>query len=43
VDEKRAFLAPTLEESKNGIAQLLVQQRRAQLINQLRAEGKIVQ
>lgn len=43
VDEKRAFLAPTLEESKNGIAQLLVQQRRAQLINQLRAEGKIIQ
>jgi len=43
VDEKRAFLAPTLEESKNGIVQLLLQQRRAQLINQLRAEGKIVQ
>lgn len=43
VDEKRAFLAPTLEESKNGIVQLLLQQRRAQLINQLRSEGKIVQ
>lgn len=43
VDEKRAFLAPTLEESKNGIVQLLLQQRRAQLINQLRSDGKIVQ
>lgn len=43
VDEKRAYLAPTLEESKNGIVQLLLQQRRAQLINQLRAESKIVQ
>ena len=43
VDEKRAFLAPTLEESKKGVVQLLIQQRRAQLINPLRAEGKIVQ
>lgn len=43
VDEKRAFLAPTLEESKNGIVQLLIQQRRAQLINQIRAESKVVQ
>lgn len=43
VDEKRAFLAPTLEESKNGIIQLLIQQRRAQLVNQLRSEGKIIQ
>jgi len=43
VDEKRAFLAPTLEESKNGIVQLLIQQRRAQLVNQLRSEGKIIQ
>ena len=43
VDEKRPFKAPTLEESKNGIVQLLVQQRRAQLIQQLRSEGKIVQ
>lgn len=43
VDEKRPFVAPTLEESKNGIVQLLIQQRRAQLIQQLRAEGKIVQ
>lgn len=43
VDEKRPFLAPTLQESKNGIVQLLIQQRRAQLVNQLRSEGKIVQ
>jgi peptidyl-prolyl cis-trans isomerase C len=43
VDEKRPFKAPSLEESKNGIVQLLIQQRRAQLIQQLRAEGKVVQ
>lgn len=43
VDEKRPFKTPSLEESKNGIVQLLIQQRRAQLINQLRAEGKVVQ
>lgn len=43
VDEKRPFKAPTLEESKNGIVQLLVQQRRALLIQQLRSEGKVVQ
>ena len=43
VDEKRPFKAPTLEESKNGIVQLLLQQRRAQLINQIRAESKVVQ
>lgn len=43
VDEKRAFKSPTLEESKNGIVQLLIQQRRIQLINQLRSESKVVQ
>lgn len=43
VDSKRPFKAPGFEESKNGIVQLLLQQRRAQLIQQLRAEGKIVQ
>jgi len=43
VDEKRAFKAPTLEESKNGIVQLLIQQRRAQLIQQLRSENRVVQ
>ena len=43
VDEKRPFLAPALEESKNGIIQLLLQQRRVQLIQQLRADSKIVQ
>ena len=43
VDELRPFKVPTLEESKNGIVQLLVQQRRAQLIQQLRSDSKIVQ
>ena len=43
VDEKRPFKAPTLEESKNGIVQLLIQQRRAQLIQRLRSENRVVQ
>lgn len=43
VDEKRPFKAPTFEESKNGIVQLLLQQRRAQLIQQLRSESRVVQ
>ena len=43
VDEKRPFKTPTLEESKNGIVQLLLQQRRAQLIQQLRSENQVVQ
>ena len=41
VDDKRPFKMPTLEESKNGIIALLIQQRRLQLIEQLRAESRI--
>lgn len=41
LDDKRPFKMPSLEESQNGIISLLVQQRRLQLIEQLRAESKI--
>lgn len=43
LDDKRPFKMPTLEESQNGIISLLIQQRRQQLIEQLRAESKISQ
>lgn len=43
LDDKRPFKMPPLEESRNGIISLLVQQRRAQLIEQLRAESKVTQ
>ena len=41
LDDKRPFKIPTLEESRNGIISLLVQQRRLQLIEQLRKESRI--
>lgn len=41
LDDKRPFKMPTLEESRNGIISLLLQQRRLQLIEQLRAESNI--
>ena len=41
VDDKRPFKMPTLDESKNGIITLLIQQRRLQLIEQLRSESRI--
>ena len=41
LDDKRPFKMPSLEESRNGIIMLLVQQRRGQLIDQLRAESTI--
>lgn len=43
LDDKRPFKMPTLDESRNGIITILVQQRRQQLIEQLRAESKISQ
>lgn len=43
LDDKRPFKMPSLEDSRNGIISLLVQQRRAQLIEQLRAESKVTQ
>lgn len=41
LDDKRPFKMPTLEESRNGIISLLVQQRRIQLIELLRGESRI--
>lgn len=42
VEDKRPFKVPSYEESREGIVKLLIQQRRAALIKELRDSAKIV-